>query len=99
MPHSQFTREGKDLYIEKTISFVTACLGGDIEVPTLEGTVDMKIPAGTQVNKTFRVKDKGMPDLHNPKRPGDLYVRVIIHVPTKLTDRQRELLKEFGKIQ
>tara|TARA_Y100001954_G_scaffold196630_2_gene213081 strand:+ start:672 stop:989 length:318 start_codon:yes stop_codon:yes gene_type:complete len=79
------------------IPFTLATLGGVVEVPTLEGKVSLKIPAGTPSNKTFRIRDKGMPNLRSPSRTGDLYARVIIEVPRKLSKEQREKLVEFGK--
>ena len=72
-------------------------MGGTVQVPTLDGKVSLKIPSGTQANKTFRIKDKGMPNLRNPNRKGDLYARTIIHIPQKLTKLQREKLVDFAK--
>jgi molecular chaperone DnaJ len=93
--HNVFSRRGTDLHTEKKIAFPAACLGREISVPTLDGKVNMKIPSGTQSNKIFRLKGKGMPDIHTG-RHGDLYVQVNIDVPTKLTGKQKELLTEFG---
>jgi len=95
--HEIFTREGSDLIAEVPISFITATLGGSIEVPTMEGKVKMQIPAGTQNDKMFRLKKNGMPLLGSRGR-GDLYVKVMIEVPTSLTSKQKELLKEFDSI-
>jgi molecular chaperone DnaJ len=95
--HDTFSRKGPNLYLERKIPFTKACLGGDLTVPTMDGTVDMKIPPGTQPNKIFRVKSKGMPDLHTG-RPGDLYIEVHIDIPTRLSGRQKELLTEFEKL-
>ncbi len=92
-PHKTFTRKGRDLYMEQPISFATACLGGEIEVPTLEGKETLKIPAGTQGGTTFRMKGNGLPSLRGPT--GDQYVHVDIEVPKKLTKQQKELLSEF----
>ena len=96
LPHSIFRRENNNLFIEKKIPYTVACLGGEVEVPTLDGKISMKIPPGTESNKTFRIKEKGMPDLHTGKH-GDLYVIVTIDVPTKLTEKQKELLRELSK--
>ena len=74
-----------------------ATLGGSISVPTLTGKVSLKIPAGTQSGRTFRLRDKGMPNLRNSGRFGDLYARISIHVPSKLTKKQREALVEYAK--
>ena len=74
-----------------------AALGGETTVPTLSGDVAMKIPNGTQSGKVFRLKGKGMPDLHGGA-PGDQYVKVMIQVPTNLTPEQRRLLEEYARI-
>ena len=68
-----------------------------MDVPTLNGKVSLKIPAGTQSGRTFRLRDKGMPNLRSSGRVGDLYARITIHVPKKLTKKQRELLVDFAK--
>ena len=95
--HSKFDRDEDDLFHDILIPFTLATLGGTVQVPTLEGKVTLKIPSGTQANKTFRIKDKGMPNLRAPNRKGDLYARAIIHIPQKLTKLQREKLVEFAK--
>ena len=91
----QFHREGNDLYIDTPIPFALACMGGEYDVPTLEGTVTLTIPAGTQGGTIFRVKDKGLPDVHGSHR-GSLYVKTQISVPKKLTKKQKEALIEFA---
>ncbi len=96
-PHSIFTRQGNDIIMEKTISFPLAALGGEVTVPTLNGKVMMKIPPGTQNGKVFRLKGKGIPGLHGAGR-GDQLVRIRVEVPTHLTERQKELLREFAEI-
>jgi molecular chaperone DnaJ len=96
-PHPIFEREGNDIYTEIPISFIKAALGGEVDVPTLNGKVRMKIPAGTQSGKIFRLKAKGIPDLHSYTK-GDELVRVKIKVPTSLTNEQRRLLEEFARI-
>ncbi len=95
-PHDVFTRRNDDLYLEAPISFTTAALGGDIEVPTINGRVSMKIPAGTQTDRVFRLSGKGMPSLHH-RGKGDQFVKVIVSVPVKLNSEQRKLLEEFEK--
>lgn len=97
LPHPYFKREGDDLYYDAPISFPQAALGAEIEIPTIDGKAKIKIPPGTQSHQLFRIRGKGMPHLHGAGR-GDLYCRVIIQVPTKLTSRQKELLQEFAKI-
>ncbi|EAX47519.1 chaperone protein DnaJ [Thermosinus carboxydivorans Nor1] len=96
-PHKLFTREGSDVICEVPISFVQAALGDEIEVPTLDGKVSLKIPEGTQSGTTFRLKDKGIPHLRGHGR-GDQHVRIKVVTPKNLTERQRELLKEFARV-
>ena len=95
--HKFFERDEDDLFHEIMIPFSLATLGGTVQAPTLDGKVALKIPAGTPCNKTFRIKDKGMPNLRSPARKGDLYVKVVIDVPDKLTTEQREKLVDFSK--
>jgi molecular chaperone DnaJ len=95
--HPIFTRQGDDLYCEVPISFSVACLGGEVSVPTLDSKVKLRIPSGTPANKIFRLSGKGMPSLHSRGR-GDEYVRVTIYVPTKLSEKEKELLREFARI-
>lgn len=94
-PHEIFERHESDIFCEVPISFVTAVFGGEIEVPTLEGKVMMKIPSGTQSNKVFRLKSKGATNLHAYGR-GDELVRVQVEVPVGLTQEQKRILKEFA---
>ena len=75
---------------------IAGALGAEIEVPTLEGKVKMKIPAGTQANAVFRLKGKGIKDVHGYRR-GDEHVRVLVETPTRLTTRQKQLLKDFAE--
>ncbi len=96
-PHPIFKRHNDDIICEVPISFPQAALGSEIEVPTLEGTVKLKIPPGTQSGKTFRLRGKGIPSIHTGRR-GDETVVVRIETPTRLTKRQRELLEEFARI-
>ena len=95
--HKIFERDGDDLFHELSTPFTLAALGGSMDVPTLNGKVSLKIPAGTQSGRTFRLRDKGMPNLRNSNRVGDLYARISIHIPEKLTKKQREALVEFAK--
>lgn len=94
--HPLFTRHENDIICEVPISFPQAALGAEIDVPTLEGKVKMKIPHGTQSGGIFRLKGKGAPDLRGAHR-GDQLVRVLVETPRKLTSRQRELLEEFAR--
>ena len=92
--HKYFERRGNDIYVHVPVSFVTASIGGEVEVPTLKGKATIKIPSGTQGGKIFRLKGKGIPDLHG-YNDGDENIIVQIDVPKKLTKKQKELLKEF----
>ncbi|NLI92437.1 MAG: molecular chaperone DnaJ [Peptococcaceae bacterium] len=96
-PHDFFERRGNDIYCEVPITFVQAALGDEIDVPTIHGEVKMKIPEGTQTSKVFRIKGMGVP-YRRGGGAGDQHVRVIVATPTKLTEKQKELLKEFGRI-
>lgn len=94
-PHSFFQRDGADIFCRVPISMTTAALGGQIEVPTLDGTAGrVRIPEGTPSGKQFRLKGKGMPVLRS-KQVGDMYIQVDVETPKNLTRRQRELLEEF----
>ncbi|CDG81132.1 molecular chaperone DnaJ [Janthinobacterium agaricidamnosum] len=95
-PHAVFQREGDDLHCEMPISFTKAALGGDIEVPTLNGKVSFAIPEGTQSGKTFRLKGKGIKGVRSGYM-GDLFCHVAIETPVKLTEKQKELLRDFEK--
>lgn len=93
--HEFFEREGNDIYCEVPINFGQAALGDEIEIPTVDGRVKLKIPAGTQTETFFRMRGKGVPLLRGNGR-GDQHVKVRVVTPTKLTERQRELLKELA---
>ncbi len=95
--HEVFEREENHLFCEVPVSFTTAALGGELEVPTLEGKAQVKIPAGTQSNTIFKLRSKGMPVLNSSAR-GDLMVRVIVEVPTKLDAEARRKLEEFAAL-
>jgi molecular chaperone DnaJ len=96
--HGFFQRDGADLHCRAPISMVTAALGGEFEVPTIDGgKTRVKIPEGTQSGRRFRLQGRGMPVLRS-KQAGDMYVQVVVETPQKLTKRQRELLAEFEKL-
>ncbi len=97
LAHDIFHREGSDLYMELLVSFVKAVLGGEVSVPTLNGSVTMRIPNGTQSGKVFRLKEKGMPDVQGGSK-GDQYAKVMVAVPTQLTSEQKNLLEEFARV-
>ena len=94
--HKIFERHDNDVYLKVPLAFTTAALGGEIEVPTLKGKADLKIPSGTQSNTIFRLKGMGIPNLNNHYK-GDQNVEVVISVPEKLTKKQKELIKELDK--
>ena len=96
-PHQVFQRDGADLHCEMPISFATAALGGELEIPTLDGHATIKVPAETQSGQTFRLRNKGIRPVRGSVQ-GDLYCHVAIETPVKLTSRQKELLREFEKI-
>lgn len=97
-PHEFFKREGDHIFLELPITFAQAALGDEIEVPTVHGKVSFKIPPGTQTGKTFRLRGKGVPNVRGFGQ-GDQHVQVRVVTPTKLTSRQKEILREFNQIE
>src|SRR5271167_2997502 len=96
--HQFFQRDGADLHCRVPISMVTAALGGEFEVPTIDkGKTKVKIPSGTQSNRRFRIASKGMPVLRS-RQTGDMYVQIVVETPQNLTRKQQELLAEFEKL-
>lgn len=95
--HLDFEREGANLYYEKQISFPQASLGDTVEIPTIDGKVDLKIPPGTQSGTVFRLKEKGMPQMRRSNK-GNLYVTITVVVPQKLNKEQTKLLRKFAEI-
>jgi molecular chaperone DnaJ len=96
-PHDFFQRDGADLFCKVPISMTVAALGGEIEVPTIDGKkARVSIPEGAQTGKQFRLRGKGMPVLRSSQH-GDMYIQTTVETPVNLTRRQRELLKEFEK--
>ncbi|MGQ9426503.1 molecular chaperone DnaJ [Gilvimarinus sp. F26214L] len=93
-PHEIFERDGKNLHCEVPIGFVEAALGGELEVPTLDGRVKLKVPAETQTGKLFRLRGKGVTPVRGGA-PGDLMCRVVVETPVNLNSRQKELLREL----
>ncbi len=96
-PHAVFERDGMDLHCELPISFTNAALGGEVEVPTLDGKVKLNIPKETQTGRRMRVRGKGIKSVRSVA-VGDLYCHIVVETPVNLTERQRELLEEFEKI-
>ena len=93
--HAIFTREDYDVLCEVPISFAQAALGAQIEVPTIDGKVKYDIPEGTQTGREFVLRDKGIPEVGNPRRRGDHRFTVVVETPTKLTKEQKELLRQL----
>lgn len=93
-PHPIFERDGSNLYCEVPVSFVDATLGGELEVPTLEGRVKLKIPAETQTGKLFRLRGKGVKPVRGGM-VGDLLCRVVLETPVNLTESQKDILRQF----
>ncbi len=96
-PHTVFQRDHDDLHCEMPVSFTTAALGGEIEIPTLDGVARLKVPAETQTGKVFRLRGKGIKGVRSISQ-GDLLCHVVVETPVSLTDRQKELLREFEEI-
>ncbi len=95
--HGVFQRDGDDLHCEMPISFAKSALGGEIEVPTLSGKVSFTVPEGTQSGKTFRLRGKGIKGVRSGFA-GDLFCHVVVETPVKLTDRQKDLMREFDQL-
>lgn len=96
-PHQMFKRDGYDVKLDMPITFVQAALGDEVEVPTLDGKVKYKIPEGTQSGTVFRLKGKGIHQLHSKAR-GDQLIKVIVEVPKSLSEKQKDALREYAKI-
>jgi molecular chaperone DnaJ len=92
--HDIFERDGGDLHCSVPVSFITAALGGEIEVPTLAGKAAIDIPEGTQAGKQFRLRGKGIKGVRESS-PGDLYCHITVETPVKLTEHQRKLMREL----
>ncbi len=96
-PHSVFQRDHDDLHCEMPISITSAALGGEIAIPTLDGSARINVPSGTQTGRTFRLRGKGIRGVRS-QAPGNLFCHVVVETPVNLTSRQRELLQEFETI-
>ncbi len=97
-PHPIFHRHGNDLALQAPIGFVQAALGAEIDVPTLSGPEKLQVPPGTQTGQVFKLPRCGLPDLRSGRR-GDLLVEVVLETPTKLTERQEQLLREYAQTE
>lgn len=96
-PHEYFQRDGDNIYCELPLSFTQVALGDEIEVPTVHGKVKLKIPAGTQTGKVFRLRDKGVPNVHG-RGIGDQHIQVKVMTPKNLSSKQKELLRELNEL-
>ena len=96
LEHDRFERHGDEILCETTVTILQAALGAEIEVPTIDGKAKMKIPPGTQTGTIFRLRGKGVPNIHTGQR-GDQHVKVTVVTPSKLSRNGKELLWKFGK--
>jgi curved DNA-binding protein len=99
LPHHRLRVDGDDLHADHSLDLCTAVLGGDTIIETLDGTVSLRIPAGTQSGKVFRLRGKGMPRLNRPEERGDLYVRTTVTIPDSLSDQETELFKQLAALR
>jgi curved DNA-binding protein len=99
LSHPIFEREGDDLRCEVPIGLYTVVLGGEVKVPTPGGDVLLKIPPETQGGRTFRLRGKGMPNLRSPQKRGDLYARLRVQIPQKLSKQEKELFRELASLR
>jgi len=97
-PHEIFQRHGNDVVCQVSVSFTQAALGSSIDVPTLKGNEKLEVPGGTQHGELFKLKGRGLPDLRS-YRTGDQVVQVVVEIPKKLSDKQKELLREFASTE
>jgi curved DNA-binding protein len=99
LPHQVFERKGDDLTCAVPVGLYTALLGGEVKVPTLTGTVRLKIPPETQAGRSFRLRGQGMPSLRERKQRGDLFAKVEVVLPQQLSDREKELFRELAALR
>jgi molecular chaperone DnaJ len=97
--HPFFQRKGDDLSCEVTVNYPQAVLGSEVTLRTLQGDVGLKIPSGTAPSSILRLKGKGMPNIRNPKRRGDLYVKVKVDVPKHPSSKEKSLIKKLLEVQ
>ncbi|WP_143304742.1 DnaJ C-terminal domain-containing protein [Chitinophaga vietnamensis] len=97
-PHPAYELKGQDIYTDVAIPLYTAVLGGKLTIPTPGAALSMNIPAGTDSGKVFRLKGKGMPGYNNEGATGDLYVKAVIHLPKKLSDKEKALFQELAQL-
>ncbi|MGH2594018.1 MAG: DnaJ C-terminal domain-containing protein, partial [Anaerolineae bacterium] len=98
-PHERFKRESDDLILEMPIDLYTAVLGGEALIPTLDGTLSLKIPPETQDGRTFKLRGQGMPHLRDPQTRGDLLVKVHVRIPQNLSPDEKKLFAELARLR
>jgi len=98
-PHHLFERRGDDLYLKLSVPLTTVILGGEVEVPTVNGRVMLRVPPETQNGRVFRLRGKGMPKLYRPQQYGDLHVEVKVVLPQRLSERERQLFDELASLR
>lgn len=99
LPHPNFERRDDDLHCEVAVDLFAALLGGEVHVPTLAGSVALRIPAGTQAGRTFRLAGQGMPRLRSPQEHGDLYAKIRVVLPEKLSEGEQKLVREWAALR
>jgi curved DNA-binding protein len=99
VPHKVFKRKGDDLDCEVAVELYTALLGGEVRVPTLGGAVRLKIPPETQSGSSFRLRGKGLPSLRDPQQRGDLFAKVRVILPQKLSRQEKDLVRELARLR
>jgi curved DNA-binding protein len=97
--HDTFRRDGDDLHVEVPVDLYTAVLGGHVDVPTMDGHVRLRVPAGTQSGQVFRLRGRGMPRLRARSQHGDLYAKIMIQIPTRLSQEERGLFNQLLELQ
>jgi DnaJ-class molecular chaperone len=96
--HKHFTRKGDNIYVKVPVTIAEAALGARIEVPTIEGKAQLKIPPGTQSGAQFRMRERGIPSLRNPQARGDQFVEVQVVLPKVISEETKELLKRYAQL-
>ena len=99
LPHVAFERRGDDLYCETAVELFAALLGGEVRIPTLAGPVVLRIPAGTQTGRTFRLSGQGKPKLRSTQERGDLYAKIRVLVPENLSEQEQKLVREWARLR
>lgn len=99
IPSDRFDRRGDDLYVDVPVDLSTALLGGEVIVPGMNRNLALKIPAGAQNNRVFRLSGQGMPHQKDPSKRGNLFARIQIAIPTSLAEDERELLHRFAELR